>query len=735
MTMGPGMKSGNAGHGGGARPRQHGQEFMREQVRYLLNSEGGREWRLGDMAAILGCNGSRAKALRSVLAAMAEDGEVRVLRNGRYAAPSEASGTIEGRLEVARSGAGFVTDAANGRVLRIAATELGGAMTGDVVRVRPVRIGQDGESGRIVKIVSQSARLVCATVSISGGETFAVPVNPSYVRDIELDDAGGARNGDRVVVRIVSREGRNPRGEVVDVIGSSLEPSLDTETICREYELPGDFPPEVIAEAERAESSVADDDSGRMDLRKAFILTIDPRESKDFDDAISFERLPDGTRRLGVHIADVSHYVRPGSALDAEAFARGNSVYLVDKVIPMLPETLSNGICSLRPKVERRCFTVLLDFDPAGHVVSRTFSKSLIRSSLRLNYGQALAIIEGRKPEGLARVPAAARELLRGTSELALQLRARRMRMGALDLDVPECRPIIDGDGRMTGFAIEEYDISHQMIEECMVAANEAVATELSMHGWRILSRLHEPPDPLKIDDLGKTLSAMGFSPGDISHPANLSRFIASIADHPLKAQAHTAILRSMRRALYSAKGHGHFGLAKSYYSHFTSPIRRYADLVLHRQLAAYVARLGNPVGAAALESAAVQCTAMEQRADEAERTLLEIKKFRFLDDQVKSGKPDELDAVVSKVTSFGVFVDIPSLALGGLVHLAGIGGGRTRLDRSSGTLVAGSRRWKAGQKVRVIPARVDMNARRLDFSLVGQDSRSGGRRSGARRR
>lgn len=252
------------------------------------------------------------------------------------------------------------------------------------------------------------------------------------------------------------------------------------------------------------------------------------------------------------------------------------------------------------------------------------------------------------------------------------------------------------------------------------------------MHGWRILSRLHEPPDPTKIDDLGRTLSAMGFSPGDISHPANLSRFIASIEGHPLKAQAHTAILRSMKRALYSAQGHGHFGLAKERYSHFTSPIRRYADLVLHRQLAAYVARRPNPVDAAALERAAAQCTAMEQRADEAERTLLEIKKFRFLDDQIRSGRPEELDAVVSKVATFGVFVDVPSLALGGLVHFDGGAGGPMRRGRArSGTPV---RRWEVGQEIRVVPARVDMDARRLDFAIAG-DGRLRARGADAGRR
>ncbi|MBR0055880.1 MAG: RNB domain-containing ribonuclease, partial [Kiritimatiellae bacterium] len=456
--------------------------------------------------------------------------------------------------------------------------------------------------------------------------------------------------------------------------------------------------------------------------RKRFILTIDPAESRDFDDALSFAILPDGNRELGVHIADVAHYVRPGSALDREAFKRGNSVYLADKVIPMLPEALSNGICSLRPRVERLCFSVFIVFDKSGRPVSRSFARSVIRSSLRLNYGQALAIIEGRRPDGIPRLPKAARELLTGANALARQLRATRMKNGALDLDIPECRVNIDADGRMTGFTIEEYDASHQLIEECMVAANEAVAAELSLHGVRIVSRLHEPPDPMKIDDLATSLKALGFRPGDISNPANLSRFIASIESHPLRAQAHTLILRSMKRALYSADGHGHFGLAKARYSHFTSPIRRYADLVLHRQLADYIARRRQSVRGTALPSIAARCTETELRADEAERTLLEIKKFRFLQDQLDRGDPQDYDATVSKVTPFGMFVDLPALAVGGLVHISAISDRFVRLDHAGTALVAGSRRWALGDTVRVRIARVEFQSKRLDFTLADRE-------------
>ena len=292
-----------------------------------------------------------------------------------------------------------------------------------------------------------------------------------------------------------------------------------------------------------------------------------------------------------------------------------------------------------------------------------------------MNYEQALAIIEGRPPEGLDVVPPEAEALLKGCAALATQLRQARMKSGALDLDLPECQILLDAEGRMTGIKVDEYDISHQMIEECMVAANEAVAAELSNRGIHILSRLHEPPDPTKMEDLSGSLATLGFRPGDISNPKNLSAFIASIADHPLRAQAHTLILRSMKRALYSAEAMGHFGLAKHFYSHFTSPIRRYPDLILHRQLAAIL----DPQSGRAqpsqgyLRKMAVQCTEREQRADDAERALLEIKKYRYLKQALDEGTGEEFDAVVAKVTNFGLFVDLVDLQVGGLVHISSI--------------------------------------------------------------
>ena len=707
-------------------------EKIAEEIRYLIETEPGREWRSRDLCDFLGYRGHRAKVLVSALAGLVEDGALKLVRPGVYTLNN--SSLLTGKLELVRSGAGFVTDAESGKTYRVDARDIGAALPGDTVSIRVLHNGADADTARIVKVASSSERMIVGTFFSSGKMKFVVPFDPVYRNDIAVFDAAGAKEGDRVVVRMVTRGSSYaaPEGEIVEVIGPADKPSLDTDVVCRQYELPGDFPAEVIEEASTAPNLIRRPGK-RLDLRKEFILTIDPATARDFDDAISFSVKPDGTRSLGVHIADVSFFVREGSALDKEAQERGTTVYLVDKVIPMLPEQLSNGICSLRPDEDRLCMSVFMDFDASGKMISRRFARTKIRSRLRLTYEQALAIIEDRKPEGLAEWPAEATAILKGCSALTRQLRAERMKAGALDLDVPECEIILDEESRMTGIKLREYDISHQMIEECMVVANEAVAAELSSHGIRILSRLHESPDPTKIEDLTASLRTLGFRPGDISHPKNLSNFIASIADEPLHEQAHTMILRSMKRAVYSADAMGHFGLAKHYYSHFTSPIRRYPDLILHRQLADYLVppEERTPLAPGYLKKMAVQCTDREQRADDAERALLEVKKYRFLKEQIEARKFEEYDAVISKVTSFGLFVDVNDLQVGGLIHISSISSNYVRYDKYNDQLSADGVVYKLGGKVRVIVANVDFMQRKLDFALVHESApKATGRKS-----
>ena len=690
-------------------------------LRQRFESEPERSWRPRELAAAMNYRGRRVQALQQALDTLARDGAIVEIRPGVFGL-GQAADLVTGKLVLVRSGVGFVTDNTTGESVRVESDDIRTALPGDTVTVRKAAGRDRKPTGRIIRIVARGGRDIVGTLATTGRFLYVIPFDPVYRRDIVVPEACGAQIGDRVVVRFLNWENQHvaPEGEIIDVIGPADRPSLDTEVVVRQYNLPRDFPVEVVRDAETVAQRLSQPGE-RLDLRAdTYILTIDPATARDFDDALSLARDAQGRRVLGVHIADVGHFVRPGSALDREAAERTTSVYLVDKVIPMLPEQLSNGVCSLRPGEDRLCFSAFLTFEADGRMSGRRFAKTLIRSRLRLTYEQALEAIENRPVTGAA-VPPEALRLIRDTHALAQQLRRSRMRAGALDLEVPECEILLDADARMTGVKLRPNDVSHQMIEECMVAANEAVATELKSRGIPILSRLHEPPDPLKIDELTAALAQLGFQPGDLTDPRTLSRFLSSTIDHPLRNSAHSLVLRSMKRAVYSAENAGHFGLAKRYYSHFTSPIRRYPDLVLHRQLADYLSRKPqrSRIDLAYLKTTATTCTEREQLADDASRSLIETKKYRFLQQQLDEGRLLVYDAVVTRVANFGLFVDVTDLQLGGLVHIGTLSESFVRYDRARECLEVEGRCYQLSGRVRVRVAKVDFTQRHADFVLV----------------
>lgn len=639
-------------------------------------------------------------------------------RNQRHSpAVRSSSVSITAPIRLLRNGAGSIVHPENKEIIYIESRDLGCALNGDTVCVS--LFNREGETkGRVKKIVERCAHDIVGTFSPAGRHGYVVPLNPIYKHEFFVPSANGAKAGDRVVVRLVNwrNPAATPEGEIVDVIGPSDKPSLDTAVVMRQFDLPEEFPQAALDEAEHV-SSLLNSPGERLDLRKQFIFTVDPATAKDFDDAISLEYDKDGNRVLGVHIADVSFFVQPDSALDREARERGTSIYLVDRVIPMLPEQLSNGVCSLRPDEDRLTFSVFMTFNAAGQMIGRSFAKSIIRSRLRLTYEEAMAIIKKLPlPPRKGRLPGGTTSLLKACAELAATLRERRFSSGALDLDVPEVEVVLDSEGRMTGLLTRPYDESHQMIEEFMVAANEAVATELKTRGINILSRLHEPPAPDKNEECIMQLVKLGFRPGDLSNRKNLARFLASVAEHPLRSHVHTLLLRSMKRAVYSAEETGHFGLAKAYYAHFTSPIRRYPDLVLHRQLMQYLARKGAKTSLPYLQETAAIVNEREMRADDASRQLVEIKKFRFLQQQLDSRNLLCYEAVIVKCTSFGAFIDIPALAMGAMVHVGQLCDAYLRFDARKGTLSAGRKVFGVGTKLKVMVSNVDFNQRRADF-------------------
>ena len=688
-------------------------------IRYLFESSPETAWDTHSIIQTLGLQGKQIKRMTEQLYRMVHNGEIVPTRKGRAYILAKEADLATGPLRMARNGAGFVLDRDTDKAIWIEAEDLSTALLGDTVTIRITRRGTDPK-GKVIKIVERSQRDIVGTLLSTGRFLYVVPLNPAYRKDFAVPAANGAKPGDRVVMRFIKWENRHvaPEGEVVDVIGPADKPSLDTLVVMKQFDLPEEFPVAVLEEAEKVAQRLARPGT-RVDLRKSYIITVDPATARDFDDAISLETDEGGNRVLGVHIADVSHFVRPDSALDREARQRGTSVYLVDKVIPMLPEQLSNGVCSLRPDEDRLTFSAFMTFDRDGKMIARRFARTRIRSKLRLSYEQAMAIIDGQAPEGLAHVPAEAATLLKATWALASQLRQRRFSMAALDLEVPEAEVVLDAQSRMTGILIRPYDESHQLIEECMVAANEAVATELWTRGIKILARLHEPPDEDRLDELKTNLALLGFHTGNLSHPQVLAKFLKDTQDHPLRYHAHTMVLRSMKRALYSAENIGHFGLAKTYYAHFTSPIRRYPDLTLHRQLADYLDGKGGVFPKDYLVSTAMLATEREQVADDASRQLIEIKKFRFLQQQLDDKKPIEYQAVVAKCTNYGVFIDIPALAMGGLIHISNLSNQFVRFNSSSETLNAGGTTYRIGTIVKVHIAKVDFDARHADFILV----------------
>lgn len=689
-------------------------------IRYFFQSDPEAVYCTNAVVKTLGLRGKAAKGLPALLRGMVRSGELIEKRRGYYRAGAGA-GTLTGTVKVMRSGAGLVT-AENGKAVFVESRDMKNILPGDVVQVN-YRMGSRVEPVGVIKSIDQeSVRNVVGTVFSASGMWFVSPLNPIYTSDFRLASSGGANVGDRVLVQ-VKRSDLNKReltAKLLEVIGPADQPSLDTITIMKQYELPEDFPADVMTEAEEVESYV-NDPGTREDLRDLFTLTIDPATARDYDDAVSLQTDEDGNRVLGVHIADVSHYVREGSKLDREAFKRSTSVYLLDRVVPMLPEQLSNGICSLQPHVDRLAFSVFMTFDKGGHIIKRRFSKSIIRSEQRLCYEDAMKLIKGQPVAKSLNLHPEAPEFIKKLIALTRQLKALRDANDALEMASTDVEIEVNADGRMTGIHAASMDESHVLIECCMVAANEAVATELQAHGIRIISRLHEAPDIEKINKMIMELKKMGFRPRNLNEPHELSRFLKETENHPLRYHAHILVLRSLKRAIYSADASGHFGLALHHYTHFTSPIRRYTDLVTHRQLADYLAGRGKrgAMDAQQLVRTAAQATDREMIADEAERALTEIKKYRFLQQQLADGKPVTYDAVVVSVKSFGCFVDVVDLQLSGMIHISSISKKFVNYTAGIDTLNAGDLTIKTGTSVKVYINKVNFPDRRLDFIYV----------------
>jgi ribonuclease R len=521
---------------------------------------------------------------------------------------------------------------------------------------------------------------------------------------------------------------RDGEGVIVEVLGRSGEPGVDTLTVIHEFGLPGPFPEEVLEDARRQAARFSEEvPADRRDLTSHVIVTVDPIDARDFDDAISLERIDRGHWLLGVHIADVSHFVAEGSPLDQEAVARGTSVYLPDRVIPMLPEIVSNNLASLQPGRVRYARTCWIEFSPEGIPVHAHAERSAIRSARRFAYEEVdvfLADPETRAVEMTSEV----RALLGRMRDLSRILRSRRAARGALELSMPEVKVDLDRDGRVQGAHVVENTESHKIIEEFMLSANEAVAGMLAAAGAGFLRRIHPSPDLRKLRQLTEFVSELGFEVDTLESRFELQRLLALTRGRPEEHAVHYAVLRSLTRAAYGPQEDGHFALASDCYCHFTSPIRRYPDLTVHRALD-LLARGKRPPGEG-LSELGLQCSQLERRAEAAERELVKLKLLIFLSSRIGH----EMDAVVTGVETFGLFVQGLGLPAEGLVSLQSLPDDTYRFERASHTL-SGRRpghSFRLGDRVRVAVAKVDLDRRVLDFRLV-ERVRAGARRPSLR--
>src|SRR5215468_11323400 len=676
---------------------------IREQILSLLARKDYRPLNKIDIARKLGFTGTERVALRKSLRELERAGEIARIRKNRYVLPAEAD-LVTGKVSIHQAGYGFLApEAPGGPDVFVAAENIGTAMHGDrvvarIIRDEPFKRIKGRREGRVIRILERAHDTIVGTLQCSRNFYYVVPDDPRFVHDVYVGHVskspqpqpevtsttpGAAPQvGDKVVVRLEPWESRhvNPEGEIIEVLGRASDPGVDMLSIIRKYHLPTEFPRDVLDQAQGISNAIdARQLEGRKDLREEFIVTIDPDDARDFDDAIQVEKTGSGWR-LGVHIADVATYVEPGSALDREARRRGNSVYLPDRVTPMLPERLSNGVCSLKPEVDRLAHSVFIQFDKRGVTRSARFARSVIRSAHRLTYKEAYAILTSAPRDRLG-------ERLHLAWELAALLRRRRFERGALDLDFPEVKVWVDTNGKPVRLERVENDESHQLIEEFMLAANEAVARDLKKRAIPTIYRVHENPDPEKLAEYREFALSFGYNVGDLTHRAELQRLLAETHGKPEEQALKVGLLKSLKRAHYDPQPLGHYGLAKTNYLHFTSPIRRYADLVVHRALGRdgtplpsttspnteQRSRSNAPYHMAEIASIAEHISTTERNAADAEIDATQMKKLEFFQQQLAGRKPQIFSATAVDIRNYGLMVELPDALVTGLIHVSSL--------------------------------------------------------------
>ncbi len=683
--------------------------------------------------------------LRGILKELEQRGEIARVRKDRYVLPEEAQ-LVTGVIQIHANGNAHLLSERKGQPdLYIAGENTWTAMPNDTVVARIIHEGMEGvetlrgrrrpapgerREGRVIRILKRATDTIVGTLQTTKKFHYVIPDDPRFIHDVYVHPGESPlpappRVGDKVVVRLDEWTSRhiNPEGAIIEVLGPASAPGVDMLSIVRKHHLPVEFPSEVVKEAHGVSEAVPPHEIARReDLRGELIYTIDPDDARDFDDAIQVEKTSDGWR-VGVHIADVSHYVQPGTALDKEAFQRGNSVYLADRVIPMLPERLSNGICSLKPTVDRLTRSAFIEFSRNGKMKKARFSKSVIRSVARLTYKQAYAILTGKTPEPLPAtvpdrtevIPTAVVENIKLAWELASILRKNRFQSGSLDLDFPEVKVWLNEQGTPVKLEKIENDISHQLIEEFMLVANEAVAKETRSRNYPSVYRVHEDPAEEKLAEFRELVRNYDYKVGDLKQRAELARLLEAIKGQPEEYALKIAFLKSLKRAAYGVEPLGHFGLSKVNYTHFTSPIRRYADLVVHR-VVGHIGEARQRIAAADLPSVTAHISQTERTAEEAERESVKLKKIEYF--SLAAARQDEFEAVILDVRNYGLVIELPEYLISGLVHVSALSGDFYMFDPVRFRFVGRKTHkvYAVGERLRVAVLKVDVYKQQIDF-------------------
>lgn len=706
-------------------------EELKQKLLGLISEAAYNPLKKEELAMIFDIHHTEMPMFYNFLDELVESGYLILTKKGKYTSPNQM-GLFVGKLVSHKKGFGFVeSDEEYTQDLFIPADSLNGAMHNDrvIAEITTPATDEKRAEGRIIKVVERAITDVVGTFQESKNFGFVLPDNKKFNKDIFIPKKffNGARGNDKVVCRITQwpTEDRKPEGKIIEILGQKGDRYVEIASVIREHGLPEEFPKKVLDEAEKVAIEIPQEEiDRRLDIRDMNIFTIDGEDAKDLDDAVSIEVLDNGNYKLGVHIADVTHYVKEKSKLDKEALKRATSVYLVDKVIPMLPKTLSNGVCSLNPFEDKLTLSVFMEINHKGDVVKHDIKETIINSKARMTYTEVSDILE-KDDEKLKKTFAKVADDFFTAEKLARILMKRREKRGAIDFDFPEAKIILNNDGDVVDIKQYERRISNRIIEEFMLITNETVAEHFFWLNMPFVYRVHETPAHEKIETLNKFISTFGYViKGDLEsvHPKALQGIIEQIHGKTEEKAISTIMLRSLKQARYSPECVGHFGLAAQYYSHFTSPIRRYPDLQIHRIIKEFlngkISQKRQDQLAQIVDYASTQSSEREREAELAERDVKDIYKARYMEDRVG----EEFVGIVSSVTSFGMFIELDN-TVEGLVRLADMNDDYYIFDENTFTILGErtKKMYRIGDVVKIKVEKVNVDFKEIDFKLLGK--------------